>query len=394
MSGSDTDRRSDGAHHAAAEAPATGDPGPRDAPGRAGTSSFVNARTLGVEEEFLLVDPDTGRPRAVGQAVLAASADRELAGELQQEQVETATKPCHTLDELSAQIRAARSAAAAAAADAGAALVPLGTSPLAVEPTITPSRRYAEMARRFGLTVAEGLTCGCHVHVAVDSPDEGVAVLDRIRPWLALSVNSPFWNGEDSGYRSFRTQVWQRWPVAGPYARFGSAAAYREFVDTALATDTLLDEGMVYLAARLARNLPTVEVRVADVCLEPDDAVLVAGLVRALVQTAADAAARGTEPDPVRTEVLQLAEWRASRWGTEAELLDPRTWRPAPARGVFDALVAHVGPALEDAGDLHAVRELVDAVLRRGTGARRQRHALARTGDLGAVALDAVHRAR
>src|SRR5690606_7337785 len=242
VSGSDTDRRGDGAHHAAAEAPATGAPGPRDAPGRAGTSSFVNARTLGVEEEFLLVDPDTGRPRAVGQAVLAASADRELAGELQQEQVETATKPCHTLDELSAQIRAARSAAAAAAADAGAALVPLGTSPLAVEPTITPSRRYAEMARRFGLTVAEGLTCGCHVRVAGDSPDEGVAVLDRIRPWLApllaLSVNSPFWNGEDSGYRSFRTQVWQRWPVAGPYARFGSAAAYREFVDTALATDT------------------------------------------------------------------------------------------------------------------------------------------------------------
>src|SRR5690606_23267107 len=259
---------------------------------------------------------------------------------LQQEQVETATKPCHTLDELSAQIRAARSAAAAAAADAGAALVPLGTSPLAVEPTITPSRRYAEMARRFGLTVAEGLTCGCHVHVAVDSPDEGVAVLDRIRPWLApllaLSVNSPFWNGEDSGYRSFRTQVWQRWPVAGPYARFGSAAAYREFVDTALATDTLLDEGMVYLAARLARNLPTVEVRVADVCLEPDDAVLVAGLVRALVQTAADAAARGTEPDPVRTEVLHLAESRPRRCGTEAAPLPPRPSRPAPPPGLID----------------------------------------------------------
>src|SRR5690606_41091402 len=82
--------------------------------------------------------PGTARPRACGQPVLAASADREVAGALQQEQVETATKPCHTLDELSAQIRAARSAAAAAAADAGAALVPLGTSPLAVEPTITP----------------------------------------------------------------------------------------------------------------------------------------------------------------------------------------------------------------------------------------------------------------
>jgi len=355
----------------------------------------VTKRTLGVEEEFLLVDPQTGRPRAVGQAVLAASGDGELTAELQQEQVETATEPCRTLDELAQQIRSARSAAATAAADVGVALVPLATSPLAVEPTIMPSLRYAEMARRFGLTVAEGLTCGCHIHVAVDTPDEGVAVIDRIRPWLApllaLSANSPFWNGDDSGYSSYRAQAWQRWPLAGPYGPFGSAAAYRAFVDTALATDTLLDEGMIYIEARLSRHCPTVEVRVADVCREPDDAVLVAGLVRALVQTAADAAARGSAPDPVRTEVLQLAEWRASRWGMEAELLDPRTWRPAPAAEVQDALVAHVTPALEESGDLHPVRELLDAVLRRGTGAHRQREVMERTGDLAEVVRDAVH---
>ncbi|QYN36418.1 glutamate--cysteine ligase [Pseudonocardia sp. DSM 110487] len=355
----------------------------------------MTKRTLGVEEEFLLVDPRTGRPRAVGQAVLAASGEGELTAELQQEQVETNTKPCSTLDELSRQIRSARSAAAAAAADVGVALVPLATSPLPVEPTIMPTWRYAEMARRFGLTVAEGLTCGCHVHVAVDSPEEGVAVLDRIRPWLApllaLSVNSPFWNGEDSGYRSYRAQAWQRWPLAGPYAPFGSAAAYRAFVDTALATDTLIDEGMIYIEARLSWHLPTVEVRVADVCREPDDAVLVAGLVRSLVQTAAAAAARGSAPDPVRTEVLQLAEWRASRWGMEAQLLDPRTWRPAPAAEVQDALLAHVAPALDESGDLHLVRELLDGVLRRGTGAHRQRDVMARTGDLADVVLDAVH---
>jgi carboxylate-amine ligase len=357
-----------------------------------GYKARVAVRTLGVEEEFLLVDPADGRPKAVGQAVLAESG--ELTGELQQEQVETGTEPCRTLDELSAQVRTARATAAAAGAEVGVALAPLATSPLPVDPTVTPSRRYAEMARRFGLTAAEQLTCGCHVHVAVESPDEGVAVLDRIRPWLApllaLSVNSPFWGGEDSGYRSYRTQVWQRWPSAGPYAPFGSAAAYRALVDTALATDTLLDEGMIYLDARLSRRYPTVEVRVADVCREPDDAVLVAGLVRALVQTAADDASRGTAPDQVRTEVLRLAAWRASHTGLEGDLLDPRSWHPAPAAQVIDSLVAHVAPTLEESGDLGLVGDLLTALLRRGTGADRQRAVFERTGDLVAVVRDAA----
>jgi carboxylate-amine ligase len=359
----------------------------------------VRLRTVGVEEEFLLVDPGSGRPRAVGQAVLASSGAEEagdgVTAELHREQLETGTKPCHTLDELGAELRSARATAAGAAGEVGVALAPLATSPLSVEPTLSPSRRYAEMASRFGLTTYEQLTCGCHVHVAIDSAEEGVAALDRIRPWLApllaVSTNSPFWSGEDSKYASFRAQVWQRWPSAGPYGTFASEAGYRTFVDTALGTDTILDEGMVYLDARLSRQHPTVEVRVADVCLDADDAVLVAGLVRALLQTAVAGWQAGDEPDPVRTEVLRLAAWRAGRSGVTGELLHPLTWRPAPAAEVLDALVEHVSPALEEAGDLITVRTLLKAVLARGTGAQRQRAVLERTGDLGAVVRDAVH---
>jgi carboxylate-amine ligase len=361
----------------------------------------VTVRTLGVEEEFLLVDPETGRPRAVGGAALAASDSRPeaadgagLTGELHREQLETGTRPCRTLEELGAQLRSARAEAAAAARGVGAALAPLATSPLPVDPTVAPSQRYAEMARRFGLTAAEQLTCGCHVHVAVDCAEEGVAALDRIRPWLApllaVSANSPFWQGEDSGYAGYRSQVWQRWPSAGAYSPFGSADGYRRFVDTMIDTQTVLDEGMVYLDARLSRQHPTLEVRVADVCREPDDAVLVAALARALVQTAADAWRAGAAPDPVRTEVLRLAMWRAARSGVEGVLIDPATWRPAPAADVLGRLVDHVAPALADTGDLTTVRDLLAAVLQRGTGARRQRDVLARSGgDMGAVVRDA-----
>jgi glutamate---cysteine ligase / carboxylate-amine ligase len=230
------------------------------------------------------------------------------------------------------------------------------------------------------------------VHVAVDSDDEGVGALDRIRPWLppllALSANSPFWQGDDSGYASYRSQVWTRWPSAGPYAPFGSPSVYHETVRAMVASDTVLDRGMVYFDARLSAQHPTLEVRVADVCLDVDDAVLLAALARALVETAVREWRADVPPDPVRLELLRLAMWRAARSGVDAVLLDPGSWRPAAAADVLGRLVAHVTPALEDAGDLDRVRELLADVLGRGTGARAQRAA----GGPGAAAALAVRR--
>ena len=338
----------------------------------------MTARTVGVEEEYLLVDPVSGRPKAVSQVALAVGSG-PLTGELQREQLESATRPCLTLAEADAELRRCRAAASRAARAAGAEVAALATSPLAVEPTLSPSERYREMGRRFGLTVSEELTCGCHVHVGVDSDDEGVGVLDRIRPWLApllaLTANSPFWQGADSGYASYRCQVWQRWPSAGPYAPFGTPSTYHATVQSMIDTDTVLDSGMIYFDARLSAQHPTVEVRVGDVCLEVGDAVLLAALVRALVETAARACRAEVPADPVRVELLRLAAWRASRSGVDGVLLDPCSWRPMPAADVLGRLLTHVGPALEEAGDLAEVRDRLGDVLRRGTGARAQRGA-------------------
>lgn len=350
----------------------------------------MTARTVGVEEEFLLVDPDSGQPRAVAAAVLGgAAAGAPLEGELQRQQLETGTRPCSTLDDLDRELRRTRGQARSAARAVGVELVPLATSPLPVAPLVSAEPRYERMAQRFGRTGAEQLTCGCHVHVGVGSEEEAVAVVDRVRPWLApllaVSVNSPFWDGCDSGYASFRNQVWGRWPSAGPTGVFGSRARYRQVVAGMLAGDTVLDEGMVYFDARVSRRHPTVEIRVADVCLWHDDAVLVAALTRALVETAARAAEAGVEPDAVPTEVLRLAAWRAARSGLDADLVDPTTWRPAPASRVLAALVRHVEPALTDTGDLPVVRELLARLRARGTGAARQRHVLRTVGSLRAV---------
>ena len=250
------------------------------------------------------------------------------------------------------------------------------------------------MIDAFGLTGSEQLTCGCHVHIGVDSAEEAVAVLDRIRPWLApllaLSANSPFWHGTDSGYASYRSQVWGRWPTAGPAGLFGSPRGYDAAVRAMLGTDTVLDEGMVYFDARVSRAHPTVEIRVPDVCRDPDDAVLLAALARALVDTAAADWRAGLPPDPVRTEVLRLADWRAGRSGLTDVLVDPSGWGAAPAADVVGRVIDHVTPALDDNGDLAVVRDLAATVLRRGTGATRQLDVRRRTGDLGAVVADAV----
>jgi carboxylate-amine ligase len=147
---------------------------------------------------------------------------------------------------------------------------------------------------------------------------------------------------------------------------------------------------MVYFDARLSADWPTVEVRVADVCLRVDDAVTLAGLVRGLVETAARDARAGRPVPEVRTEILRLAAWRAARSGIGGDLVHPSTSRPAPAADVVGALLDAVRPALADAGDEQGVEAGVRAILRRGTGADLQRSVHADTGDPAAVVRAAV----
>jgi glutamate---cysteine ligase / carboxylate-amine ligase len=371
-----------------------------------------DVRTVGVEEELLVVDP-TGRPVPLGPDALEIAARRgegetaeqhddgtgaeaaHLVPELKAQQVELGTTVCRTLDEVESQLRFWRARADAAAAAVGGRVAALATSPVPVDPIPTEGERFARMLDAFALTAHEMLTCGCHVHVSVEDDDEGVAVLNRIRVWLpvltAMTANSPFWQGADTGYASFRSQAWHRWPSAGPTEVFADAADYHRLIDAVLATDTVLDSGMVYFDARLSEKWPTVEVRTADVALRVEDAVTLAGLVRGLVETAAREARQGVPPPAVRAEILRVAAWRAGRSGLTGDLVHPLTGAPARAADVVAALLDHVRPALADAGDEERVTEGIEALLSRGTGADLQRRVhRASGGDLGAVVRAAV----
>lgn len=350
----------------------------------------MSERTVGVEEELLLVGPSgVERTAAVGEQV-AAEPGSPVEHELKLEQAEIASDPHGQLEAVGAQLRIRRNEAAADAGRHGARLAAVGTSPVATSPTPTPNERYGRMLERFGLVAEEQLTCGMHVHVEVDSRDAGVAVLDRIRIWLpvivALAGNSPFWSGTDSAYASYRTVAWGRWPSAGPTPVLGTAAAYDECVATLIRSGAAIDDGMVYFDARLSATYPTVEVRVADVQLEVADALLVAALIRGLVETAARDRA---EPAPVPVTVLRAASWRAARFGMSGDLFDPVAARLRPAWDLAGSLVDETAPALRDAGDHDLVRDGLERLRARGTGAEVQRAAFRARRSLADV-LDAA----
>lgn len=337
--------------------------------------------TLGVEEEFHLVDPDRRvlAPSAVD--VVAAAEKRGVAvdPEFQRTSVETATAVCRSLGEVRQQLVSRRRDAARAAAETGAALMACGTVPMpaAAAHPVYPDERYLWMAHEFGQVAAEHQICACQVQVGVPDPDIGVGVLNRVRRWLpvllALTGSSPFWDGRDTSFASYRTMLWTRWPTAGPTGSFASAREYRDVVANLQRTGAARDRGMIYFDARISHRYPTVEIRVADACPRVDEAVLLAGLGRALVTTAARTTVVDGPADDARVELLRAATWRAARSGLTGELVDPLTWTARPATDVVQVLVDHLQDALRDSGDHAEVTDLLGAVLSDGTSAQRQR---------------------
>lgn len=351
---------------------------------------------MGVEEELLVVDPVEGRPAPLREGTVSLAAQEGVEEEFKREQVEIVSPPCEELDQLHAELIRLRGELAVLAAAQHLGIAPLATSPMSVRPTPTTDERYRVMRQEYGLAAREQLCCGCHVHVSVASREEGVAVLDRIRPWLAvlvaLSANSPFWQQEDTGYASYRTMVATRWPSAGPTELFGGPEGYDAAVARLVGSGAILDPGMIYFDARLSSRYPTVEIRVADVCRTVADAVLVAALCRGLVETAAQEWLEGREPARVRTELLRAAGWRAARSGVGGDLVDVRDARPRPAAHLVRDLLTHVGPALERYGDAAQVERDVERLLHDGTGADAQRATLLETQRVEDVVLRSLVR--
>ena len=353
--------------------------------------------TLGAEEELHLIDLESGRLSAKAPRLLPKLPADRFGAELQRTTIETNTPVVTTLDDLRRVIVDLRQELSAAIEPAGVTIAAAGTAPRSeyADFELTSGGRFGRMQEQYRMLVDEQLICGLQVHVGVSDRDLAVQIAQRVAPTLpallALSASSPFWNGQDTGYSSFRSIIWQRWPSAGSFGRVSSAAEYDKVLDDLIASGVIADKKMAYFDVRPSSHAPTLELRVCDATPVVDDAVLIAGLFRAAVRKAELAVESGAEWHPRSEPLHRAAMWQAARSGLSGELLGlGQHPERLPAEIAVRQLVSRLRPELEELGDWATVADLVEDTLARGTSTDRQRTAYAERGSLDDVVAQVI----
>ncbi|MGY4646812.1 YbdK family carboxylate-amine ligase [Mycobacterium sp. URHB0021] len=353
-------------------------------------------RTLGIEEEFHLVDLETRELTGQAGELLMHLSDSYVA-ELQCCVVEYNSAAVGTLNDLRNGLVAHRKTLVKVAAQMGIGVIAVGSVPLGApaESQVTHTDRYLHMLADYQLLAREQLVCGTQVHVSVDDRDEAVVIAQRVAPYLpallALSASSPFQaDGADTGYASSRTLRVQRWPTTGLAAPVHTAAEYDQLVDDLVATGVITDAGMVYFDVRLANSAPTLELRICDSCPSVDTIMLIAGLFRALVDHESEGLRAAIPALTVLPPLGRAAVWRAARSGLEGELVDLAGPISRPAAAVITDLVNRLRPQLEAVGDWDDIALLTRQALASGTSAAQQRKSLRRRGHLSDVVDDLI----
>jgi carboxylate-amine ligase len=339
--------------------------------------------TLGVEEEYMLLDGETLDLVQHVETVLAATAGHELETrvnpELMQSVLEIATPVCRTPAEVEGELRKLRGYVTGLASDRGMRVGSAGTHPFSLfeRQRITARDRYRHLVDQLQYIARRELIFGLHIHVAVDDAEKAVKVVNgllaHLSSLLALSANSPFWRGELTGLASSRQMVFAAFPRSGPPPRFRDYADYAEVVGQLEKTGCIADYTHIWWDIRLHPRFGTVEIRICDAVTRVEDAVALAAFCQALVKMYSEHYAVGAEIPSYHRILTTENKWLAARYGLEAPLMDLVTGRRN--RVSLAQLVRRRLKELEPhARDLGSERELegIAAILRRGNGADRQ----------------------
>ena len=351
----------------------------------------INSLTLGVEEEYQIINPQSRE--LIGRAGKIIPSARETLGEdivqpeMHRSQIEIATSICQDLTEVRSELIRSRKAIIESAQQDNQTIGAAGTHPFShwKDQKITQKKRYKRLQQDYQHIIRDLIIFGCHVHIGVPDQDNAIAIINRARNWLsillALAANSPFWLREETGYASYRTELWYRFPLTGPPAAFNNYQDYQELVQSLIQTGVIQDPTTIYWDIRISDRFPTIEFRVTDICLTIDEAVMIAGLIRGLVLTCYHEIENKQPQVLVHPELLKTAHWNAARYGLESNLIDVIEKRSIPAAELVNKFLSYIRPALEELGDWEEISSLVQKTLTDGNAAQRQAQIYKKTGS-------------
>jgi len=361
-----------------------------------------HAFTVGVEEEFQIVDPNTWELRSHVSELLASSVPAfgdQVKREMHQSIVEVGTKICSSIGELAEEIIKNRRDLADAAERVGLRVAAAGTHPFSnwMDQVISPGERYENIVEELQQLARSLLIFGLHVHVAVPDRSAMIDLMNEARYFLphllALSTSSPFWMGRDTGLKSFRTTVFRRFPRTGIPEQFGSWSEYEEYVNLLVELHCIDNAKKIWWDLRPHPTFGTLEFRVCDVPTAPRASIAIAALAQAIVVKLYRLRARNLGFRRYPRALIEENKWRASRWGLDGKLIDFGKRKEVPMRELAMELLEFIDDVVDELGSRREV-EYVRKILSDGTSAERQVQVFRETGDLRTVVRALVEETR
>jgi carboxylate-amine ligase len=350
--------------------------------------------TIGIEEEYQIIDPQTRELKSYITELLEAgriTLREQVKAELHQSIVEVGTTICHTAAEARAQLVHLRKGVMELAARNGLKIAAAGTHPISswVDQEITPFDRYAGVKQDMQILAQQLLIFGTHVHVGIEDPEFLIDAMNVVRYFmphvLCLSTSSPFWIGQNTGLKSYRSIVCRNFPRTGIPPYFSSYTDFVEYRDTLVKTNSIPDGTKIWFDARPNYNYPTLEFRICDVCTRVDEATCLAAIFQALIYKLWKLRRDNMTFRVYSPALIEENKWRAVRYGLDGKLIDFGKQTELPARELIREMIEwFIGDVMDELGSRKEI-EYAYRILEEGTSADRQLATFKRTGSLQAV---------
>jgi carboxylate-amine ligase len=358
--------------------------------------------TIGVEEEYQIIDPDTRELRSYVQQFLEqgkAVLSDQIRPEFLQSQIEAGTRICADITEAREELIGIRRSILRLAEDADLWVAAAGTHPFSswVKQRVSPFGRYPELVRFLQDVGRQLLVFGMHVHIGIEDQELLIEIMNQLRYFLphllALSTSSPFWHGRDTGLKSYRSVVFENLPRTGIPQQFESYASYRSYADTLLTTGSIAEPTHIWWDVRPSEKFPTLEIRIPDMCTKVEETLCLVALVQAVVAKLIQLRHANQSWRLYRKHLIDENKWRALRYGTSGKLIDFGKKKEVPFPTLAEEILTWVDDVIDHLGSRREI-EYLYTILREGTSADRQLAIYRKTGDLHAVVDNIVEETR